>query len=30
MRGNGHMMMLGQNNLEFAAFIVGWAQSDIH
>jgi pimeloyl-ACP methyl ester carboxylesterase len=29
LRGNGHMMMLEKNNLEIAAFIVGWAQKNI-
>ena len=28
-RGNGHMMMLEKNNLEIAAFLVGWAEKNI-
>ena len=27
--GNGHMMMLEKNNLEIAAYLVGWAQKNI-
>ena len=29
LKGNGHMMMLEKNNLEIAAFLVGWAQKNI-
>ena len=28
-RGNGHMMMLEKNNLDIAAYLVGWTQKNI-